>query len=71
MWLLKTFKAQQITSISLPKVFEMPKHNGYMTQMKNLRLMWKEDNQGKGLQRCEPKVKFGSHISYSRKCKKM
>jgi hypothetical protein len=35
MWLLKTFKVQQIISTALPKVFEMHKHNGYKTQNKN------------------------------------
>jgi hypothetical protein len=40
MRVLRTFRAQQIISIALPKVFEMHKHNGYETQMKNWRLMW-------------------------------
>jgi hypothetical protein len=41
MWLLKTFKVQQIISTTLPKIFEMHKHNGYKTQKKNWKLMWK------------------------------
>jgi len=28
-------------------------------------------NQGNGLQRCEPKVKFKSHISCSRECRRV
>jgi hypothetical protein len=41
LWVLKTFRVQRIISTTLPKVFEMHKHNGYETKMKNWRLMWK------------------------------
>ncbi len=41
MWLLKTFKMQQIISTTLPKVFEMHKHNGYKLHKKKWKLMWK------------------------------
>ncbi len=34
MWLLKTFKMQQIISTTLPKVFEKQKHNGYKAPKK-------------------------------------
>jgi hypothetical protein len=30
-WVLRTFRAQQIISTTLLKVFEMHKHNGYET----------------------------------------
>jgi hypothetical protein len=40
MLILKNFKMQWIIS-TLPKLFEMHKHSGYETQMKNWRLMWK------------------------------
>jgi hypothetical protein len=38
MWLLRTFKVQQIISTTLPKAFEMHKHNGYKTQTKKLEI---------------------------------
>jgi len=41
MWLLRTFRVQRIISTTLPKIFEMYKHNGYETQTKNWILMWK------------------------------
>jgi hypothetical protein len=41
MWLLKSFRVQHIISTSLQNVFEMHKHNGYKTQNKNYKLMWK------------------------------
>jgi hypothetical protein len=41
MWVLRTFRVRRIISAALSKKIEMHKHNGYKTQMKNNRLMWK------------------------------